>query len=92
MAPYEEHEFTYANGEKKIFYLAAGPKSGPLLIFIHGWPAIAKTWKPQIDTFSSLGFRVVAPDMPGKFLDPRPARPNIFSRLVQDMAGLRRGK
>ncbi|KAM0715926.1 hypothetical protein Q7P37_008440 [Cladosporium fusiforme] len=64
MAPYEEHEVTYAD-EKKIFYLAAGPKDGPLLIFIHGWPAIAKLWKPQLDAFAALGFRVVAPDMPG---------------------------
>ncbi|KAF2212940.1 hypothetical protein CERZMDRAFT_40114 [Cercospora zeae-maydis SCOH1-5] len=65
MPAYEEHEVSYADGQKKIFYLAAGPKDGPLLIFVHGWPAIAKTWKSQLDTFSALGFRVVAPDMPG---------------------------
>lgn len=41
MANYEEQEFTYANGEKKIFYLAAGPKDGPLLIFVHG----KKRWR-----------------------------------------------
>ncbi|KAK4630920.1 Bifunctional epoxide hydrolase 2 [Fulvia fulva] len=59
----EEHEFTWA--EKKTAYLAAGPKEGPLLIFIHGWPAIGYTWKPQLETFASLGFRGIAPDMPG---------------------------
>jgi pimeloyl-ACP methyl ester carboxylesterase len=64
MAPYEEHEVTYSDG-KKIFYHAAGPANGPLLMFIHGWPAIGKLWKPQIDAFSAMGFRVVAPDMPG---------------------------
>lgn len=37
MVALEEHEFTYGEGgEKKTFYLAAGPKEGPLLIFIHG--------------------------------------------------------
>lgn len=65
MAPFEEHEVTYAD-DKKIFYLAAGPTNGPLLVFIHGWPAIGKLWKPQLDAFASLGFRVVAPDMPGE--------------------------
>lgn len=35
-------------------------------VWFLGWPAIAKTWKSQIDTFSALGFRVVAPDMPGQ--------------------------
>ena len=64
MVKLEEQEFTHS-GDKTTFYLAAGPKSGPLLIFIHGWPAIARTWKPQLDVFASLGFRVVAPDMPG---------------------------
>jgi soluble epoxide hydrolase/lipid-phosphate phosphatase len=54
-----------ANGEKEISYIKAGPSDGQLLIFLHGWPGIASTWKPQIDTFASLGFLVVAPDMPG---------------------------
>lgn len=35
-------------------------------VWFLGWPAIAKTWKSQIDTFSALGFKVVAPDMPGQ--------------------------
>lgn len=66
MTPYSEHTVTYtANGDKSIYYIAAGPPDGPLLIFLHGWPGIAKTWMPQLETFSSLGFRVVAPDMPG---------------------------
>lgn len=64
MTVFEEHEFAFDEG-KKTYYVAAGPTDGPLLIFIHGWPAIAKLWKPQLETFASLGFRVVSPDMPG---------------------------
>ncbi|UKZ74417.1 hypothetical protein TrVFT333_002085 [Trichoderma virens FT-333] len=63
--PYEEHTVTYGEDSKSIFYLAAGPRQGPLIIFVHGWPGIAKTWHPQLQAFASLGFRVVAPDMPG---------------------------
>ncbi|KAH8889475.1 alpha/beta-hydrolase [Thozetella sp. PMI_491] len=65
MATITEHDVSYANGTKKLHYLAAGPSSGPLIIFLHGWPAIALTWKHQLQAFASLGFRAVAPDMPG---------------------------
>ena len=65
MATISEHIVTYASGKKQINYLATGPTNGPLLIFLHGWPAIASTWKPQLTLFASLGFRAVAPDMPG---------------------------
>ena len=59
-----EHDFTSKDGDK-FFYLSAGPPSGPLLIFIHGWPALAETWKPQLLAFADLGFRTVAPDTRG---------------------------
>ncbi|KAF7197442.1 Bifunctional epoxide hydrolase 2 [Pseudocercospora fuligena] len=65
MMVFSEHNVSYENGSKTIHYLAAGPKLGPLLIFCHGWPAIGKTWRPQLESFASLGFRVIAPDMPG---------------------------
>lgn len=64
MAKYEEHEVAYGDN-KSIFYNAAGAVNGPLIIFMHGWPGIGKTWHDQIDAFAALGFRVVAPDMPG---------------------------
>jgi soluble epoxide hydrolase/lipid-phosphate phosphatase len=60
-----EHDVVYAGGDKKIHYLAAGPADGPLILFIHGWPGTAITWKYQLDAFAGLGFRAVAPDMPG---------------------------
>jgi soluble epoxide hydrolase / lipid-phosphate phosphatase len=62
---YTEHDVTYAGGEKKIHYVAAGPTLGPLIIFVHGFPGAGITWKPQIDAFAGVGFRVIAPDMPG---------------------------
>ncbi|KAF9889378.1 hypothetical protein FE257_007488 [Aspergillus nanangensis] len=64
MATITHHTVAYAN-DKQIHYLAAGPINGPLILFIHGWPGTAITWKSQIDAFSAVGFRVVAPDMPG---------------------------
>lgn len=64
MEPYTEHTVTY-DGDRHIFYIAAGPVDGPLIIFMHGWPSIGKTWHPQLQAFASRGFRVIAPDMPG---------------------------
>ena len=28
-------------GSHQTFYLAAGPKDGPLIIFVHGWPELS---------------------------------------------------
>ncbi|KAI1125272.1 Alpha/Beta hydrolase protein [Nemania abortiva] len=60
-----DHEVVYANGDKKIHYLAAGPTNGPLIFFIHGWPGTGITWKAQLEAFAGIGFRAIAPDMPG---------------------------
>ncbi|KAJ5725830.1 uncharacterized protein N7483_007187 [Penicillium malachiteum] len=65
MSTITHHEVTYADGIKKIHYLATGPEDGPLIIFVHGWPATAITWKRQLDAFAAVGFRAIAPDMPG---------------------------
>jgi pimeloyl-ACP methyl ester carboxylesterase len=46
-------------------YLEAGPADGPLLIFVHGWPALAATWRHQLTYFAARGYRVVAPDLRG---------------------------
>lgn len=61
---YWRKECTLTDG-KIISYLEAGPQDGTLFIWLHGWPAIGEAWRQQIITFAGLGFRVVAPDMPG---------------------------
>lgn len=48
-----------------IHYLEAGPADGPLLIFVHGWPELAISYRHQLPVFGQLGFRAVALDMPG---------------------------
>jgi pimeloyl-ACP methyl ester carboxylesterase len=47
------------------FYLACGPETGPLIIFVHGWPELSHSWRHQLRCFAALGFRCVAPDMRG---------------------------
>jgi pimeloyl-ACP methyl ester carboxylesterase len=48
-----------------LFYLASGPEDGPLVIFVHGWPELSVSWRHQLPTLGALGFRAIAPDMPG---------------------------
>ncbi|WP_042454301.1 alpha/beta fold hydrolase [Neobacillus dielmonensis] len=52
------------NGQK-IFYLDEGPEDAPLVLLIHGVPESSMLWKHVIPEISALGFRVIAPDLPG---------------------------
>ncbi|KIW21295.1 hypothetical protein PV08_01875 [Exophiala spinifera] len=65
MTTLKTNTWTSPTTGKQWSYLTAGPSDGPLMFFLHGWPGIASTWKYQLVAFSSLGFSVVAPDMPG---------------------------
>lgn len=46
-------------------YLECGPKDGPVIIFVHGWPELSYSWRKQLPEFARLGFRAIAPDMRG---------------------------
>jgi pimeloyl-ACP methyl ester carboxylesterase len=46
-------------------YLACGAEDAPAIIFIHGWPELAVSWRHQLPVFGALGFRAIAPDMRG---------------------------
>lgn len=71
-------------------YLASGPEDGPLLIFCHGWPELAHTWRHQLRALGELGFRCVAPDMRGYGSSTvHPERSDYRrSEVVQDMLEL----
>ena len=58
-------EFVVRTGDHQTFYLAAGPVDGPLIIFVHGWPELAISWRHQLPCFAALGYRAIAPDMRG---------------------------
>ena len=83
-------EYVVRTGDHKNFYLAAGPADGPLIIFVHGWPELAISWRHQLPALAALGFRAVAPDMRGY------GRSTVYERhedyalelVVADMIGL----
>jgi pimeloyl-ACP methyl ester carboxylesterase len=46
-------------------YLENGPVSGPLIMFLHGWPELSLIWRAQMTFFAAQGWRCAAPDMRG---------------------------
>jgi len=47
------------------FYLACGAADAAAIVFVHGWPELAVSWRHQLPCFAALGFRCIAPDMRG---------------------------
>lgn len=43
----------------------AGPRDGPAIILLHGFPESARAWRKLMDPLARKGFRVIAPDMRG---------------------------
>jgi pimeloyl-ACP methyl ester carboxylesterase len=73
-------------------YLESGPPDGPLLIFVHGWPALGMMWRAQLEHFGVLGYRCVAPDMRGYGGSDVPENPEDYAleQIVLDMVELLR--
>lgn len=71
-------------------YLEAGPPDGPLMFFLHGFPALSVLWRPQLEYFASRGWRCVAPDMRGYGGSSVPTDPAAYAVAegVEDMAEL----
>lgn len=83
-------QHTAKSGAHRTAYLAAGPENGPLIIFVHGWPELSRSWRHQLPLFGGLGFRAVAPDMRGYGgSSVYPAHADYAQELiVGDMLGL----
>jgi pimeloyl-ACP methyl ester carboxylesterase len=77
----------------ETFYLEAGPRDGPLLIFVHGWPALSIMWRFQLEHFAGLGYRCVAPDMRGYGRSSVPQAHDAYAleEIVTDMVELLQG-
>src|SRR5271166_2946744 len=56
----------------RLHAVAAGPRDGPLVILLHGFPEFWYSWHKQIGPFAEAGFRVVAPDQRGYNLSSKP--------------------
>ena len=60
------------SGAVKIHYAALGPKTGPLVVMVHGFPDFWYTWRSQMQALSAAGYRAVAMDLRGFNLSGQP--------------------
>jgi pimeloyl-ACP methyl ester carboxylesterase len=71
-------------------YWESGPSTGPLMIFLHGWPGIGLMWRAQMEAFAAEGWHCVAPDMRGYGDSSRPSASEAYAlqQIVDDMVEL----
>ena len=75
-----------ANGIR-FHALAAGPDDGPLVLCLHGFPELARSWRHQLPALAAAGYRAVAPDMRG-YGDTELRGPYDIGTLSRDVTGL----
>ena len=63
---------------------------GPAVLFCHGFPDTAYTWRRQMQGVAGAGFRAIAPDMRGYGRSSAPADANLYTPLhtAGDLVGL----
>lgn len=54
-------------------------KSGPWLLFLHGFPSSSYDWRHQVEHFSKHGYGIIAPDLLGYGGTDNPANLTRFS-------------
>ncbi|XP_030946582.1 uncharacterized protein LOC115971049 [Quercus lobata] len=82
-----EHTIVPTNG---INMHIASIGTGPVVLFLHGFPELWYSWRHQLLSLSSLGYRCIAPDLRG-FGDtdaPPSAASYTALHIVGDLVGL----
>lgn len=64
--------------------------SGPVVLFLHGFPDSSMLWRKQIPDFVQAGYRVIAPDQRGFGDSDKPEEVEAYQipKLVNDVIGL----
>lgn len=80
----------FQNGDVRLRAVAAGPKDGPVVVLLHGFPEFWYGWRRQIEPLAAGGFRVVVPDQRGynQSSKPRGVRRYALSELTSDVMAI----
>lgn len=70
-----------------FFALAEGPEDGPLVLLLHGFPELSRSWSHQLPALAAAGYRAVAPDLRGYGKSSK-VGPYDLGTLSRDVAGL----
>ena len=49
----------------ELWVVDEGPRDGPLVVLIHGFPELGYSWRHQIPALTGAGYRVLVPDVRG---------------------------
>lgn len=79
-----QRRYIVANGVR-LHALEAG--DGPLVLFCHGFPQLAWSWRHQLEAVSAAGYRAVAVDMPGYGRSDKPDVTYDVVWLAETLAG-----
>jgi pimeloyl-ACP methyl ester carboxylesterase len=76
----------HANGIR-FAAVADGPEDGPLVLLLHGFPELCRSWRHQLPALAGAGYRAVAPDLRG-YGETESRGPYDLRTLAADVAGL----
>jgi pimeloyl-ACP methyl ester carboxylesterase len=79
------HRFVSANGSR--FHIAE-TGTGPLVLFLHGFPEFWAAWQHQLTALAEAGFRAVAVDLRGYGASDKPPRGYDGYTMPADVTGL----
>ena len=79
--------FVQTNGISMAVYEQG---SGPAVIFCHGFPELAFSWRRQVEAIAAAGYHAIAPDQRGFGLTRGPEDPTQYDLQIvcDDLAGL----
>jgi pimeloyl-ACP methyl ester carboxylesterase len=74
----------------RLAYYEAGPRKGVPVVFCHGFPELAFSWRHQLRAFEAAGRWAIAPDQRGYGLTSRPGPVEAYDieALTGDIVGL----
>jgi pimeloyl-ACP methyl ester carboxylesterase len=88
-AALEDHFATNAGDGVKLHYVASGPKAGPLVVMIHGYPDYSESWAELTPALNDK-YRTAAIDTRGYNLSDKPKGVANYAmpKLVEDIAAV----
>ena len=80
----------FSIGTLRMHAVTAGPREGPVVILLHGFPEFWYGWHRQIEPLAAAGFLVVVPDQRGYNLSdkPRGVARYALTELVSDVIAI----
>jgi epoxide hydrolase 4 len=91
MGSTSEIRFSHVKTSEVTLHVAeAGPRDGPSLFLLHGFPDYCQAWEDYMGPCAAAGFHVIAPDQRGYHLSEKPAGIAAYDldRLAADITDL----